>query len=433
MGNSPSSSESYGSDSDNADSDNARSEMITEPVQKPRQGEILESQHFDDSGRSNELEPMREENNNNNVQNVENGQGMFSPALKPPKSGDLKVGVNSAFSPVRRTRKRSKKALAVSSSTSLVSPPLQPTPKPTPQAPLDSSAPSNQPKTKSKTKSKSKSKSSTLVSRIFGSEAGQSSKENEDPNPSLPPPSVSGKVSYVCHDDEENLVTTDCVAKVVDGTKCYIVDEKTGCFVFDLLTPEECRSLIQSAESHVQSSTGGSGWRKLYTYTKMDLPMQDLANAGVTDGEGRNIKESLMRRICSVIGSYYGCSASALRPRTWKEPHFLKYSTDVAPPHCGVEMHYDGCNITWNLMLSDETDYDGGGTYIRCLRKTVKLLQGQVLIHPGELFHKGVDITRGTRYLAVCFVDGHDPEIQDLSSGKGNHELWEKNTVTYFG
>ena len=111
MGNSPSSSESYGSDSDNADSDNARSEMITEPVQKPRQGEILESQHFADSWQAsaaaarNELEPMREENNNN-VQNVENGQGMFSPALKPPKSGDLKVGVNSAFSPVRRTRKR---------------------------------------------------------------------------------------------------------------------------------------------------------------------------------------------------------------------------------------------------------------------------------------------------------------------------------------
>ena len=49
----------------------------------------------------------------------------------------------------------------------------------------------------------------------------------------------------------------------------------------------------------------------------------------------------------------------------------------------------------------------------------------------GQLFHKGVDITRGTRYLAVCFVDGHDPEVQDLSSSKGDHGLWEKNTATY--
>lgn len=123
-------------------------------------------------------------------------------------------------------------------------------------------------------------------------------------------------------------------------------------------------------------------------------------------------------------------------------------------------MHYDGCNVTWNLMLSRSCDYDGGGTYIRTLKKTVKvreldyrdasypltplfsltlaspppqLLQGQVLIHPGELFHKGVDITRGTRYLAVCFVDGHDPEIQDTSNAKGDHDLWEKNTATYEG
>ncbi|GMH57476.1 hypothetical protein TL16_g02388 [Triparma laevis f. inornata] len=311
------------------------------------------------------------------VSPASNANMMFSPALKSPSLGTS----GSAFSPVRRTRKRSKKALAISSSSSsssssLVSPPLQHQ-QPQPQAPLGH-PPRSKPKPKPKPKPKSKS--------IFGFNQHD---ENVDPNSnsassSHPPPiQTSGTVSYVCHDDEDNPQTSSCDAKTINGTKCYIIDAKTGCFVFQLLTPEECRSLIQSAESHVQSSAGGSGWRKLYTYTKMDLPMQDLANAGVVDEQGQNIKESLMRRICSVVASYYGCSASALRPRTWKEPHFLKYSTDVAPPHCGVEMHYDGCNITWNLMLSDETDYDGGGTYIRCLRKTVKLLQGQVLIHPG--------------------------------------------------
>ena len=52
-------------------------------------------------------------------------------------------------------------------------------------------------------------------------------------------------------------------------------------------------------------------------------------------------------------------------------------------------MHYDGCHVTWNLMLSRSGDYDGGGTYIRALKKTVKLLQGQVLIHPGEVRDRG--------------------------------------------
>jgi hypothetical protein len=58
--------------------------------------------------------------------------------------------------------------------------------------------------------------------------------------------------------------------------------------------------------------------------------------------------------------------------------------------------------------------------------------QGQVLIHPGELFHKGVDITDGTRYLVVCFVDGFDPGIPDPSSAKGAHDAFEGNTVRYF-
>jgi len=95
-------------------------------------------------------------------------------------------------------------------------------------------------------------------------------------------------------------------------------------------------------------------------------------------------------------------------------------------------MHYDGCNISWNLMLSRMSDYTGGGTYIRCLKKTVKLSQGQVLIHPGELFHKGVDIASGTRYLIVCFVDGYDIEIPDPSSSKGSHTKYEGNTIRYF-
>ena len=47
-------------------------------------------------------------------------------------------------------------------------------------------------------------------------------------------------------------------------------------------------------------------------------------------------------------------------------------------------MHYDGCDITWQAMLTRLDEYEGGGTYFRCLRKTVKLRQGQVLVHPGE-------------------------------------------------
>lgn len=81
-------------------------------------------------------------------------------------------------------------------------------------------------------------------------------------------------------------------------------------------------------------------------------------------------------------------------------------------------MHYDGSNWTWNLMLSDSKEYEGGGTFFRCLQQTIRLRQGQLLIHPGDFYHKGVDITSGERRLAVCFLDGFDPRIPDPSSSE---------------
>lgn len=44
------------------------------------------------------------------------------------------------------------------------------------------------------------------------------------------------------------------------------------------------------------------------------------------------------------------------------------------------------------------------------------LRKGQVLIHPGNLYHRGVDITSGIRTLMVCFMDGFDPRVNDESS-----------------
>jgi hypothetical protein len=56
-------------------------------------------------------------------------------------------------------------------------------------------------------------------------------------------------------------------------------------------------------------------------------------------------------------------------------------------------------------MLSDPKDYVGGGTFFPSLGRTLKLRKGQVLIHPGSLFHKGVSIRAGVRNLMVCFLD----------------------------
>jgi predicted 2-oxoglutarate/Fe(II)-dependent dioxygenase YbiX len=73
-------------------------------------------------------------------------------------------------------------------------------------------------------------------------------------------------------------------------------------------------------------------------------------------------------------------------------------------------------------MLSQSHEYDGGGTYFRCIKQTIKLRKGQVLIHPGDLYHRGVDISRGMRQLVVCFMDGFNSSVKDDSCENDDSE-----------
>ena len=144
---------------------------------------------------------------------------------------------------------------------------------------------------------------------------------------------------------------------------------------------------------------------------------------------------SSVRLVLIPIYLFIGIYASQydnLVPCRWKEPHLLLYQQlEGREPHTGIEMHYDGCDITWQAMLTRLDEYEGGGTYFRALRKTVKLSQGQVLVHPGELYHKGIDITYGVRCLLVCFTDGMNPNIIDDSKADEHREEYEKNIVLY--
>ena len=58
------------------------------------------------------------------------------------------------------------------------------------------------------------------------------------------------------------------------------------------------------------------------------------------------------------------------------------------------------------------------------------LRKGQVLVHPGNLYHRGVDITSGTRTLMVCFMDGYDLKVTDPSNLEDDSVEFQRNIVT---
>lgn len=85
------------------------------------------------------------------------------------------------------------------------------------------------------------------------------------------------------------------------------------------------------------------------------------------------------------------------------EPHLVKYNGKAK----GTVAHIDNSEfkyITVNAVLSAEDEYTGGGTYITKLGETIRLQQGEMLIHLGDLEHAGADIGSGVRRIFIAFL-----------------------------
>lgn len=155
-----------------------------------------------------------------------------------------------------------------------------------------------------------------------------------------------------------------------------MIDEAKKIFVVDLISPTTCDQIRIMADNHtqdlIQSVSNAETWRTLYPYTKMDLPVIEVKDMA------KKYTDQIHDEVKNIVGEIFGGSmkkeAMKLRPRSWKEPHLLLYQRlENRPDYLGTEIHYDGCDITWSAMLSRLDEYEGGGTYFPCLRKTIKL------------------------------------------------------------
>jgi hypothetical protein len=79
----------------------------------------------------------------------------------------------------------------------------------------------------------------------------------------------------------------------------------------------------------------------------------------------------------------------------------VKYEVDAQK---SLSIHKDGTHLSFNIMLSDINDYEGGGTYFDD-GLTYYLNRGDVLVHSGYINHGSHDITKGERYVLVVFFN----------------------------
>jgi hypothetical protein len=152
-------------------------------------------------------------------------------------------------------------------------------------------------------------------------------------------------------------IRANTIAENYSCPRVTMLDDAFKVFVIDLVPPQICDLILQLTEDHVSNAAtlARETWRKLYTYTSLDLPCCEVVTLS-------GFINQILKDICKIIGDVFRApkSAARLKPRTWKEPHMLRYQkVKGKASHTGVKLHYDGSHMTWQLMLSDENEYDG--------------------------------------------------------------------------
>ena len=171
------------------------------------------------------------------------------------------------------------------------------------------------------------------------------------------------------------------------------------CEVEQILTKDECDLAVRQVEEFA-SVHGWLGDRhRGYATTDIRSAKIPAVDAWLRPG--------IRKRLFPVLAKKFSFELASFQ---FRDLFFVKY---VAAPgqQSYVGIHRDGSVLSFNILLNDPGDFDGGGTWFEHTGRSHHIKRGNALVHSGKLRHAGTAITRGTRFIVVGFVDaGLRPE-----------------------
>ncbi|KAI9005800.1 hypothetical protein CLU79DRAFT_591088 [Phycomyces nitens] len=163
-----------------------------------------------------------------------------------------------------------------------------------------------------------------------------------------------------------------------------------------LFSVEECNRILSGCQ---EMSLEQWNTTRHSAFTTTDIPIRNSRFDYLID--------QVRDRLFPVIGDHYGFHPTHL---AFRDIFIVKYSADA---QAGLKLHTDGCLISFNVLINPQGDFDGGGTYFDSTKQIVTTEQGDCVFHGAHIMHRGVDITRGQRYLLVGFIDTVDTIEKD--------------------
>ncbi|KAI7893515.1 uncharacterized protein EV154DRAFT_561263 [Mucor mucedo] len=168
----------------------------------------------------------------------------------------------------------------------------------------------------------------------------------------------------------------------------------------NLLSKEECRDILNICNKRTEWTTARHS-----AFATTDIPIR-------SDPRLAYLESLVKQRLFPELAHFYGFKVADL---DFRDIFLVKYS---AKAQKGLKMHTDGCLFSLTLLISDPTDFEGGGTYYQSIDKVLHLNQGDVAYHDARVMHSGIDITKGSRYILVAFIDTKDTIDKDKRANK---------------
>ena len=178
-----------------------------------------------------------------------------------------------------------------------------------------------------------------------------------------------------------------------------------------LLTPEQTTAVLDDAKRIGESI----GWSD----RGVALPTQDLLVHKLSKESQDLVHRAIREQILPFARRHYPHLNAAFDKQPYPRAgnlFIVRYcASSQRPGGRGLKLHKDETALTFNLCLSPEEGFTGGGTYFPANSADVdgllvKPKPGCCLLHDGNLKHAGNEVVSGQRFILVGFynADGRD-------------------------
>lgn len=183
---------------------------------------------------------------------------------------------------------------------------------------------------------------------------------------------------------------------------------------------ELCEYIINSTENYTKIN----GWfnKRHNKYPTNDVPVNNITKINYM------IYNIVVQNIYTLLCTKYNFVPYFF---TVNDLFIIKYEENK---QYELEKHKDGSFISFNILLNNSNEFEGGGTLFELSNGeqiTLKGNQGDLIFHRGNMVHSGLKITKGTRYLLVGFLNylpefnnGLKNDLFDL-----NYNSWKINFI----